>query len=171
MAAGLGQPGAAVAGMYGSAAYGHQLEDLAALQRSTLAASLPAQLVGTAAGQNQLVGTAAGQQPASQQTSGKPGVSNQQQLYRHDSRGTFFSTLAMIFCSTSKHSKCTAFNVFYPLSKRMKFSEIYFLRKTFRFSSFLRMLLYFHLLSMSRDRNIVVDSIFISALSNIKYVH
>ena len=60
---------------------------------------------------------------------------------------------------------------FYPLSKRMKFSEIYFLRKTFRFSSFLRMLLYFHLLSMSRDRNIVVDSIFISALSNIKYVH
>ena len=85
MAAGLGQPGAAVAGMYGSAAYGHQLEDLAALQRSTLAASLPAQLVGTAAGQNQLVGTAAGQQPASQQTSGKPGVSNQQQLYRHDS--------------------------------------------------------------------------------------
>ena len=103
LAAGLGQPGAAVAGMYGSAAaYGHQLEDLAALQRSTLAASLPAQLVGTAAGQ----------QPASQQTSGKPGVSNQHQLYRHDSRGTFFSTLAMIFCSTSKHSKCTAFNVF-----------------------------------------------------------
>merc|ERR1719270_2005081 len=76
LAAGLGQPGAAVAGMYGSAAaYGHQLEDLAALQRSTLAASLPAQLVGTAAGQNQLVGTAAGQQPASQQTSGKPGPS------------------------------------------------------------------------------------------------
>merc|ERR1719438_682022 len=66
LAAGLGQPGAAVAGMYGSAAaYGHQLEDLAALQRSTLAASLPAQLVGTAAGQ----------QPASQQTSGKPGPS------------------------------------------------------------------------------------------------
>ena len=63
------------------------------------------------------------------------------------------------------------FQCFYPLSKRMKFSEIYFLRKTFRFSSFLRMLLYFHLLSMSRDRNIVVDSIFISALSNIKYVH
>merc|ERR1719282_1346677 len=37
LAAGLGQPGAAAA-MYGSAAYGHQLEDLAALQRSTLAA-------------------------------------------------------------------------------------------------------------------------------------
>ena len=85
LAAGLGQPGAAVAGMYGS--YGHQLEDLAALQRSTLAASLPAQLVGTAAGQ----------QPASQQTSGKPGVS--EQLYRHDSRGTFFSTLALIFAA------------------------------------------------------------------------
>ena len=62
MAAGLGQPAAAAA-MYGYG--GHQLEDLAALQRSTLAASLP-----------QLVGTAAGAQPAGgQQTSGK-GVSN-----------------------------------------------------------------------------------------------
>ncbi len=40
--AGLGQPTAAMYG-YG----GHQLEDLAALQRSTLAASLP-QLVGSA---------------------------------------------------------------------------------------------------------------------------
>ena len=50
MAAGLGQPAAAAA-MYGYG--GHQLEDLAALQRSTLAASLP-QLVGShsaAAGQ------------------------------------------------------------------------------------------------------------------------
>ena len=36
LAAGLGQPAAA---MYGYS--GHQLEDLAALQRSTLAASLP----------------------------------------------------------------------------------------------------------------------------------
>ena len=43
MAAGLGQPAAAMYG-YG----GHQLEDLAALQRSTLAASLP-QLVGNSA--------------------------------------------------------------------------------------------------------------------------
>ena len=45
-AAGLGQAPA----MYGYG--GHQLEDLAALQRSTLAASLP-QLVGTAATQGQ----------------------------------------------------------------------------------------------------------------------
>ena len=44
LAAGLGQAPA----MYGYG--GHQLEDLAALQRSTLAASLP-QLVGNASGQ------------------------------------------------------------------------------------------------------------------------
>jgi len=45
--AGLGQPAAAMYG-YGGVG-GHQLEDLAALQRSTLAASLP-QLVGSSAG-------------------------------------------------------------------------------------------------------------------------
>jgi hypothetical protein len=47
LAAGLGQPAAAMYG-YG----GHQLEDLAALQRSTLAASLP-QLVGNSTGAGQ----------------------------------------------------------------------------------------------------------------------
>ena len=56
--AGLGQPAAAMYG-YG----GHQLEDLAALQRSTLAASLP-QLVGSGAGGQP--GPAQGSQPVPQ---------------------------------------------------------------------------------------------------------
>jgi len=60
LAAGLGQAPA----MYGYG--GHQLEDLAALQRSTLAASLP-QLVGAAAANVGAPGTA---NPASQQTGG-----------------------------------------------------------------------------------------------------
>ena len=60
--AGLGQPAAAMYG-YGGVG-GHQLEDLAALQRSTLAASLP-----------QLVGSSAGGQPGGSQVPGAKGVS------------------------------------------------------------------------------------------------
>merc|ERR1711923_602866 len=59
-AAGLGQAPA----MYGYG--GHQLEDLAALQRSTLAASLP-QLVGSASGQG-------GNNPATAKGFGGAGV-------------------------------------------------------------------------------------------------
>ena len=56
LAAGLGQPAAAMYG-YG----GHQLEDLAALQRNTLAASLPAQLVGNNSAPGAAPGHTAGQ--------------------------------------------------------------------------------------------------------------